>query len=180
MYRFAGTNVVVTGAGSGIGRATVCRLVTEGAAVFALDRDPDGLQETAEAALGVGRVVTALVDVTQQESVAAAVQSAHSELGSIDALVNMVGTLVLCREVVPYLPDEIGVIVNVTSGAVPGCTEGLASELVRRGIRVLSISPGQLGPKDPEQIAATICFAASREASHLTGVDLPVDAASHN
>jgi 3-oxoacyl-[acyl-carrier protein] reductase len=41
---------LVTGAGSGIGRAVVARLVDDGFAIVALDRDAAGLQETAELA----------------------------------------------------------------------------------------------------------------------------------
>ncbi|ANH37024.1 2-(R)-hydroxypropyl-CoM dehydrogenase [Nocardioides dokdonensis FR1436] len=186
MHRFSGTNVVLTGGGSGIGRATVQRLVTEGAAVYVVDRDGDGLAETAQGALGSGRVVTEVVDVRDEAAVVAAVARAHQELGSIDVLVNaagvhrttpietlsvpdlrelfeinLVGTAVFCREVVPHLPEGAGVIVNVASssaahgnpymsaysaskGAVLGFTLSLAAELAGRGIRVVPVSPGQV------------------------------------
>ncbi|MFM2437335.1 MAG: hypothetical protein RLZ55_144, partial [Actinomycetota bacterium] len=44
--RHEGTTALVTGAGSGIGRATVLRLVAEGARVVGCDVNPDGLAET--------------------------------------------------------------------------------------------------------------------------------------
>uniref|UniRef100_UPI00049498FB SDR family NAD(P)-dependent oxidoreductase n=1 Tax=Streptomyces xiaopingdaonensis TaxID=1565415 RepID=UPI00049498FB len=50
MERFDGTRVLLTGGGSGIGRATALRLVAEGAQVCALDLSAEGLAATAEAA----------------------------------------------------------------------------------------------------------------------------------
>src|SRR3546814_11915223 len=86
MNRFSGTNVLVTGAASGIGAATVRRLVSEGAAVFAVDRDEEGLSETVASALGSGRVETAVVDVTDEAGVARVVNDAVTRLGGIEAL----------------------------------------------------------------------------------------------
>jgi NAD(P)-dependent dehydrogenase (short-subunit alcohol dehydrogenase family) len=48
MERYEGRVVLITGAGSGIGRATVLRLVDEGATVVAADISSDGLATTAE------------------------------------------------------------------------------------------------------------------------------------
>ncbi|MFF1461841.1 SDR family NAD(P)-dependent oxidoreductase [Streptomyces sp. NPDC058330] len=48
MNRFERTAVLLTGAASGIGRATALRLASEGAAVFAVDLSQDGLRETAD------------------------------------------------------------------------------------------------------------------------------------
>lgn len=246
MNRYAGVNVLLTGAASGIGRATAVRLVSEGAAVYAVDRDTAGLAETSEAAIGSGRIRTAVADVTDESAVVAAVDAAVRELGGIDVLmnvagthrttpigslsvsdlralfdVNLVGTALFCREALRHLPDGTGVIVNVAStaaahgnpymsaysaskGAVLGFTLSLAAEVVGRGIRVLSVSPGTvdtpltqavtpgdldfgyyarivspIGPASPEQIAGTLAFAGSRDASYLTGVDLRVDGGSH-
>src|SRR3546814_12356563 len=81
MNRFSGTNVLVTGAASGIGAATVRRLVSEGAAVFAVDRDEEGLSETVASALGSGRVETAVVDVTDEAGVARVVNDAVTRMG---------------------------------------------------------------------------------------------------
>lgn len=143
MNRFSGVNALVTGAGSGIGRATVRRLVGEGAAVFAVDRDAAGLAETAEYAFGnPGRIETGVVDVTDEEQVISTVATAAEQLGGIEVLINVagiqrttpietlsvkdmrelfevntIGTALFCREALRHLPDGVGVIVNVASSA---------------------------------------------------------------
>lgn len=141
MFRFSGIDVFLTGAASGIGRATALRLLSEGAAVFAVDRDAAGLEELARNAGGQpGRLVTATLDISDEAAVAAAIDAAASQLGGIDVVVNVagthrttpigtlstedlrtlfeincVGTAVVCREALRHLPDKSGVIVNVAS-----------------------------------------------------------------
>ncbi|MFE6934443.1 SDR family NAD(P)-dependent oxidoreductase [Streptomyces sp. NPDC057699] len=142
MNRFEGVKVLLTGAGSGIGRATALRLVSEGAAVYAVDRSCEGLTGTAAAATGPGRIVTRVADVCDEDAVVATVRAAAEGLGGIDVLVNVagihrttpiarltvadmerlfavnaVGTALFCREALPHLPDGSGVIVNVASSA---------------------------------------------------------------
>jgi len=243
--RFGGKRVLLTGAASGIGRATAVRLVAEGAAVVAVDVAEDGLAATAAACDGPGRITTALCDVSSESAVVGAVRAAVAALDGLDALVNVagihrttpietltvedlrqlfevncVGTALACREAVPHLPRG-GVIVNVASssaahgnpymsaysaskGAVLAFSLSLAAELVGRGIRVVPVSPGTvatpltaavtagdldfsyygrirslMGEGDPEQIAGVIAFAASDDASYLTGAELRVDGGSH-
>jgi NAD(P)-dependent dehydrogenase (short-subunit alcohol dehydrogenase family) len=83
-----GKVAVVTGGGSGIGRATVRRFVDEGATVVALDLNEAGLQETAG---GSDRVSTAVVDVSDSSQVNAAFERVEREHGKLDVLVNAAG-----------------------------------------------------------------------------------------
>ncbi|MFD6129622.1 SDR family NAD(P)-dependent oxidoreductase, partial [Streptomyces diastaticus] len=91
MNRFEDTKVLLTGAGSGIGRATALRLVAEGAAVFAVDLSGEGLARTAAEAAGPGRIATRVADVADEDAVVAAVRAAADESGGIDVLVNVAG-----------------------------------------------------------------------------------------
>jgi rhamnulose-1-phosphate aldolase/alcohol dehydrogenase len=82
---------LVTGAGSGIGRATAARLAAEGACVVVADRDgPAALQVAG--ALGSADVAAAVTaDVTDEASVAAAFRQASLAFGGVDLVVNNAG-----------------------------------------------------------------------------------------
>lgn len=87
----AGSVALVTGAASGIGAAVVDLLVTEGAAVAAVDIDADGLAELA--ARSAGTVLPCAADVTDPAAVAQAVARAERELGPVDIGVSVAGVL---------------------------------------------------------------------------------------
>jgi rhamnulose-1-phosphate aldolase/alcohol dehydrogenase len=87
----AGRVALVTGGGSGIGRATAARLAGEGACVVIADRD-EGAGRTAADALGSGDVACAVTaDVTDEASVAAAFRAASLAFGGVDLVVNNAG-----------------------------------------------------------------------------------------
>lgn len=88
------TAALVTGASSGIGKATAKALAADGAAVALLARRADRLAELKaeiESAGGTALVVTA--DVTDAEQVARAVRQTVAELGRLDILVNNAGLM---------------------------------------------------------------------------------------
>ncbi|EST36520.1 SDR family NAD(P)-dependent oxidoreductase [Streptomyces roseochromogenus] len=142
MQRFEGRRVLVTGGGSGIGRATVLRILREGGTVVAVDVLEPGLKETAALAAGhADRLHTRAVDVADETSVRAGVAAAVTDLGGLDVLVNsagilrsshthettlefwnrivavnLTGTFLVTREALPALLDTgKGVVVNFSS-----------------------------------------------------------------
>jgi NAD(P)-dependent dehydrogenase (short-subunit alcohol dehydrogenase family) len=83
---------IVTGAGSGIGRATALRFLGEGVAVVATDRNGDGLAETARLAGNRTDLLATLAqDVTEKAAPAEAVALAGKAFGRLDVLVNNAG-----------------------------------------------------------------------------------------
>ena len=141
--RFDGRTAIVTGAASGIGRATALRLAADGAHVGCLDQ-ADAVEETVAQIRAAGGTATAAkVDVRQEESVAAAVAAVEKELGSTQILANVAGVLrfahthemavaewdllidvnlkgpfLMARAVIPsMLANGGGVITNVASSA---------------------------------------------------------------
>ncbi len=89
---FAGRHAMVTGAGSGIGRATVKELAERGAVLTILDRDPDGLERTAAMASGLGaKVRSSILDVSDSVAVGETVSRIERDAGVPDYLVNGAG-----------------------------------------------------------------------------------------
>jgi meso-butanediol dehydrogenase/(S,S)-butanediol dehydrogenase/diacetyl reductase len=141
MQRYEGRVVLVTGAGSGIGRATVHRLVDEGATVVAADISAEGVEATAKDAAHPAAVTAFVGDVSDPAFGPAAVAAALDH-GRLDTVVNsagilrfehthevelaswqkildvnLTGTFLVCQAALSALLDGGGAIVNVASTA---------------------------------------------------------------
>jgi NAD(P)-dependent dehydrogenase (short-subunit alcohol dehydrogenase family) len=89
--RFEDKAALVTGAGSGIGRAVALRLAAEGASVLAVDIDGARLEETGRAATAPIKLHTA--DLADPDACRAAVERCVAEFGRLDVLGNIAGIL---------------------------------------------------------------------------------------
>lgn len=131
---------LVTGAGSGIGRATALRLVDEGATVLAVDLSAEGLELTRKEASDPDRIATLAGDVGDPSTAPVAVAAATDLGGRLDLLVNgagilrfehshettlegweqilrvnLTGTFLFCQAAIRPLLESRGAIVNIAS-----------------------------------------------------------------
>lgn len=144
LERFSDRVVIVTGAASGIGKATAARLASEGAKVLASDITADALEASVtEANAGAsagGEVLAHVADISDETQAAGTIEAAIGQWGNLHALcniagmlrtvrthecdldtwnkiigVNLTGTFLMCRAALPHLIDSKGNIVNAAS-----------------------------------------------------------------
>ena len=120
--QLAGQTAVVTGAGSGIGRASAQMLAQAGAAVVCADRDASSAGETAKLIVEAGgRASVQVMDVTSSSEVDALVEAAVDQYGRLDIMANIAG-IILQSPVVDLTDDDLDRILSVNlKGVVFGC-----------------------------------------------------------
>lgn len=162
--RFTGQTVIVTGAGSGIGRATASRIAREGGRVIAVDVSQERLDDFAAEHAGAD-IVSLTADITDDAGVARIVEAAGDTIDGLaniagimddmtpigdvtDAVwdrvfrVNVTGTMKLMRAVIPaMLAQGGGSIVNTASeAALRGSAAGVAYTASKHAVAGLTKS----------------------------------------
>lgn len=105
--RFADSVVLVTGGGTGIGRAIALAFAREGAAVVVAGRSPGSLRETVDLVeASGGRAADVVADVTRSVEVARLVEQTAARFGGLDVAVNNVGVLTAAAPVADVSEDD--------------------------------------------------------------------------
>ncbi len=132
-----GRVAVVTGAASGIGRATAKRLGADGAALELWDAAADGLAETADSTGGTATVLS----VADDDAVAAAAAAAVERHGRVDILVNCAGIAGDIAPVAEADPAEWRRVIEVNLTGTFLCCRGVVPHMVRSGYgRIVNIA----------------------------------------
>jgi NAD(P)-dependent dehydrogenase (short-subunit alcohol dehydrogenase family) len=141
MGRVEGKACVVTGAGSGIGKAIAERLAEEGGSVLCVDINGEASAATAEAIRTFGGIAASFTaDISDSKQVAAFVADCVNRYGSIDVLVNNAGVNIpgVLHEVTDEVIDKT-LNVNV-KGAIYGCRAAIPHMLKKGSGSIVNMS----------------------------------------
>lgn len=139
-----GKTALVTGAGSGIGRATALACARRGARLMLCDLDERGLQATAADIAAMGNAVTTRrVDVADAEAMRAFAELVHAEVEAVDLLVNNAGVAIGGGFLHTSLEDWNWIVSINVMGVVHGCHYFIPPMVARgRGGHVVNIASG--------------------------------------
>ena len=131
---------LVTGAGSGIGRATAILLGQLGARVIICDRNPSSLQETATLLQNNGvEVYSETADVSDWQAMQALAARIHNKHGALDILINNAGVATSGDFLSTPIEDWNWVFSINVMGVVHGC-KAFGAAMAERGTVILLIS----------------------------------------
>lgn len=162
MARLDGKTALITGGGSGIGRAAALRFAEEGAQIILADFNPEAAEQVVQEILSTGaKAIAVSCDVSDEAGVADMVKTGVARFGRIDVLMNsagggstrdgavtnleldefwrtirvdLFGTLLCCRTVIPEMVKSGGgSIINISSLRAVMGTEGADAYTASKG-----------------------------------------------
>ena len=151
MSRLLGQIAVVTGAGSGIGRAIASRLAVEGAKIVVNDISYDRAEETASSIRELGReAVASQGDISREQDVNAAFDVCEQKFGRCSILVNNAGILQQKPFTGLSVEDWDRMIAVHLRGCFLGCRRAIPNMLARKSGSIVNIASqlGQIGGRE--------------------------------
>jgi NAD(P)-dependent dehydrogenase (short-subunit alcohol dehydrogenase family) len=170
-----GKAALVTGASSGIGRATALRLAAEGADVALVARNRAALEETAVAARKTGRkAIVVPVDVTSAEHCERAVDAAVKGLGKLDILVNAAG-IIGSGSISDTMGEDWNAMMRVNLDSVFHLTQLAVPHLKRTRGTIVNVSSVTGTRAFPGLLAYCVSKAAVDQLTRCAALDLAPD-----
>jgi 3-oxoacyl-[acyl-carrier protein] reductase len=154
----SGRTAIVTGSARGIGHAIAERLLASGAKLSLWDRDAAALETATRALRERGEVHGAVVDVTDDVSIAAAVRAITEQFGGIDILVNNAGIAGGSKPSWEFTPAEWREVIEIDLTSVFLCCRAVVSVMRPRGwgriVNIASIAGKEGNPNAAHYSAA--------------------------
>jgi len=162
IHRFSDKVAFVTGAASGIGRATAVAFATEGARVAILDLTEEALLETADAVRNAGaQVLVMACDVSKPEQVAAAIGRVVETFGRLDIAFNNAGVENKAAPVAEIELAEWDRIIDINLRGTFLCMKHELAQMVRQRSGVIINTSSGAGVRG---VAGGASYAASKHA----------------
>ena len=198
MGRFENNSVIVTGAGSGFGKATVQRFAAEGAKVYATDINEENLHEVVAQTneeIGAAVCYAGVCDVAREADVTTMVEDAVTTMGGLDILVNNAGyshrqrlmwkisvedfdavfavnvrgVFLGCKYAIPHLIENGGgVIINVASVGAIAPRPGVTPYNATKGA-VLTLTKGLAMELAPNNIRVNAVNPVAADTGFMQG-----------
>ena len=149
---------IVTGGARGIGYSCAERLLESGAIVMLWDQDAPALEQAVAALRKIGTVYSAVVDVTQENSVDHGAKAAIAEMGKIDILINNAGITGPNKTTWEYAPSEWRRVIDVDLTGAFLCLRAIVPEMLARHygrvVNIASVAGKEGNPNAPAYSAA--------------------------
>lgn len=130
--RLEGKVAIITGAGSGIGRATSIKFAQEGAKVVAVDVNVDGINETVKEIEQIGGVARGYkMDVTNRSEIEEVVKKTVKEFGKLDVLVNNAG-ITKDSTLKKMTEEQWDAVININLKGVFNCGQVAALQMIEQ------------------------------------------------
>src|SRR3990167_451782 len=150
LKRFVGKVAIITGAGTGIGKATAIRLAKEGAAIAAVGRRADKVEETIKEIKSLdGKGMAISGNIGEKVDVENIVKKTLNEFGKIDILVNNAAIEGKSSNLLEMTDEQWDEIYNINLRGVFFMTRAVAKAMVEKSIKGKIVNISSIVSKTP-------------------------------
>jgi NADP-dependent 3-hydroxy acid dehydrogenase YdfG len=150
MGKLAGKVAVVTGGGSGVGKATAKAFLAEGAKVAIAGRNAEKLNAVVAELGGGANLIAVPTDVTVAEQCSALIRKATEAFGRVDILVNNAGTNIKDRTLRELTPESWDAMIRANLDGAFYCTHAVLKQMLDRKdgviVNVVSVAGKRANP----------------------------------